>query len=235
MDIYYSVIKTIFRILHLTIGQDCRVGGETIFPSGAKIIAGNHPNVTDGLFLPFVFDEHLHFFIQGYVFDIPILGWLYRKSEQIPVLPGQKNRSLEQAALLLQQEKVVVIFPEGRLNPDQQPLKARTGAVRLSLMTHTPIIPVGFYVSPQHLHHIYLGKYDHQTHGSWQFGGHCYLQTGKPWLPEEEINGVIDIDKLHELTERLMEKIRVQAYAARRLGEKESAMLLSGASDYGWD
>ena len=94
MSIYYSTVTLVLKIFHRVFSQDCHVSGEPIVPPGAKIIAGNHPNATDGLFLPFIFHEKLHFFIQGDIFDLPIVGWLLSKSEQIPVLPGQKNQSM---------------------------------------------------------------------------------------------------------------------------------------------
>jgi 1-acyl-sn-glycerol-3-phosphate acyltransferase len=234
MNIYYGSLKFLFRIFHSILSQDCRVGGEPSVPLGSKIIAANHTIVTDGLFLPFVFRENLYFFIQGYIFDIPLLGWLYRKSEQIPVVPGQKNQSLANAVKLLGEGKVVVIFPEGQLNPNQQPMKARTGTIRLSLMTNTPIIPVGFYVPPNHLRDIHLSNPDHLSHGNWQIGGHCYLQIGTPWLPGEEIGKCVDQNILHGLTDRLMDKIRTLVYAARQVCAKESGLLSNGLTHYGW-
>ena len=80
MDIYYNTAKGIIRIFQTIFLQDCQVHGENNLPLGAKIIAGNHPNATDGLFLPFVFREKLHFFVQGDIFDIPFIGWLLAKS-----------------------------------------------------------------------------------------------------------------------------------------------------------
>ncbi len=234
MNMYYRMIKMIFRIFHCVSSQSCRVSGESNARSAAKIIAANHTNVTDGLFLPFVFQENLHFFIQAYASDIPVMGWLFKKSGQIPVDPGHKNQSLDQAAKLLDQGKTVVIFPEGRLNPDNHFLKARTRAVRLSLMTNSPIIPVGFYVPQRHLHNICLCKNDHLSGGYWQLGGHCYLQIGKPWLPGEEIHGAINTNKLHELTDRLMEKINNQVYMARQICYQETGLLSKGVSHYGW-
>jgi 1-acyl-sn-glycerol-3-phosphate acyltransferase len=113
MNTYYRMIKLIFWIFHCVSSQSCQVRGESNALSAAKIIAANHANVTDGLFLPFVFTEKLHFLIQGYAFNIPLLGWLFRKSGQIPVDPGHKNQSLDQATKLLELGKTVVIFRKG--------------------------------------------------------------------------------------------------------------------------
>ena len=214
MSIYYKILKLIFRIFHLVFVQDCRVYGDRGYPSGAKIIAGNHPNATDGFFLLFVFKEQLHFFVQGDLYDIPFIGWLFTKSGQIKVIPEQKKLAMEQAVSFLKQDKVVVLFPEARLNPDGQLVKSGTGAVRLSLMTGAPIIPIGFYVPPKNLHHITRMKKGQVSQGHWQIHGHCYLHLGPPWLPGEETGGSIEQADLRGLTEQLMDKINDQAQLA---------------------
>jgi 1-acyl-sn-glycerol-3-phosphate acyltransferase len=192
------------------------VCGEANLPLGAKIIAGNHPNATDGLFLPFVFHEKLHFFIQGDIFDIPFIGWLLGKSDQIRVLAENKLLALAQAENMVKQGKVIAIFPEARLNPDHQLFKSGTGAVSLSVNTGAPIIPVGFYVPAKNLHHIERKKNGRISKGNWQTHGHCYLHIGSPWLPEKEIDPPVKVADLRELTKHLMEKIETLAFMARR-------------------
>jgi 1-acyl-sn-glycerol-3-phosphate acyltransferase len=216
MSIYYNTAKGIIRLFQTIFSQDCHVNGELNPPSGAKIIAGNHPNATDGLFLPFVFHEMLHFFIQGDIFDIPFIGWLLAKSDQIPVLPENKLRSLEKAEQLLKQDQAIAIFPEARLNPEHQLLKSGTGAVQLSLLTGAPIIPVGFYVPERFLHYIERIKNGRVSKGNWQTHGHCYLHIGSPWQPGAENSGKTAQANRRELTRRLMERIEALAIMAKQ-------------------
>ena len=230
MSIYYKILRLIFRIFHLVFFQDCRVYGEHDSPPGAKIIAGNHPNATDGFFLLFVFKEQLHFFVQGDLYDIPFVGWLFTKSEQIRVIPDQKKLAMEQAVTFLEQDKVVALFPEARLNPDGQPVKSGTGAVRLSLTTGSPIIPIGFYVPPKNLHHITRMKKGRVSQGYWQTHGHCYLHIGSPWLPSEETVASIEQADLRGLTERLMDKINDQAQLAMQKYASETGLPVDLAS-----
>jgi 1-acyl-sn-glycerol-3-phosphate acyltransferase len=230
MNNYYKATKAIIKAFHLLFRQDCRVYGKPNLSPGAKIIAGNHPNATDGLFLPFIFKEHLHFFAQGDLFDIFFVGWMLAKSEQIPVLPGLKQQAMEQAAKYLLEDKVVAIFPEARLNPDGQPLKSFTGAIRLALMTKAPIIPIGFYVPPKNLHHITRMKKGLVSQGHWQTHGHCYLHIGSPWLIGEEFGEVFDQSDLRGLTEQLMEKINDLALLAMQEYAKETGLPIDLAS-----
>jgi hypothetical protein len=100
-------------------------------------------------------------------------------------------------------------------------------------MTNTPIIPVGFYVHRRNLRNICLFKKDHLSGGYWQLGGHCYLQIGKSWLPGEDINGIADNYKLHQLTDRLMEKINSQVGMAKQLCYKETGLFSKKVSHNG--
>ncbi len=224
MDIYYNSVKGIIRIFQTIFLQDCHVNRDVTPPLGAKIIAGNHLNATDGLFLPFVFREKLHFFVQGDLFDIPFVGWLLAKSDQIKVLADNKLLALEKAEKLLKQDKVIAIFPEARLNPERQLIRTGTGAVRLSLLTGAPIIPVGFYVPAKYLHYIERQRKDRISKGHWQTHGQCYLHIGSAWLPGEEPGGETKPTDRNVLTRRLMELIETQALLARQDYSREAGL-----------
>jgi 1-acyl-sn-glycerol-3-phosphate acyltransferase len=207
MDIYYSGIKLILKIYQRIYPQASQINGDIPLHPGPKIIAANHANVTDGFFLPFVFREKLHFLVQGDLFSIPFFGWLLAKGGQIPVWPDQKKAALEKACDLLAIGKTVVIFPEGKLNPDSQPMKAFTGTVRLSLMSGAAIIPIGFHVPRKHLRDRTIQKNGRSTLGYWQTGGRCYIRIGSPWLPGHEMRGKVNETGIGELTLHLMERI----------------------------
>jgi 1-acyl-sn-glycerol-3-phosphate acyltransferase len=208
MDIYYSGIKFFLKVYQLIYSQASQISGDIPQHPGPKIIAANHANVTDGFFLPFVFREKLHFLVQGDLFSVPFFGWLLNKGGQIPVWPDQKKAAVDKACELLAVGKTVVIFPEGKLNPDSHPMKAFTGTIRLSLMTGAAIIPIGFHVPRTHLRGRAIQKNGRSTLGFWQTGGRCYIRIGSPWLPGQEMRGKADETGLSELTINLMERIR---------------------------
>jgi 1-acyl-sn-glycerol-3-phosphate acyltransferase len=224
MDIYYTTAKAILRLYQLILTLDCHVSGELNFPEGAKIIAGNHPNATDGFFLPFIFPERLYFFIQGDLFRLPFFGWLLAKANQIPVDPDEKQLSYKKAIRLLNQDKSVAIFPEATLNPDGQSIKSGTGAVRLSLMTKRPIIPLGFYVPPKNLHYFERMRQGKKNRGHWQLRGHCYLHIGSQWMPRIEERETPRSIAIRDLTERLMDIIDLQTQLAKQAFTKETGI-----------
>ena len=85
MDIWYGLLKLIFRIYALVCVRKVRViGRENLIP-GPKILVANHPNVTDSCVLPFIMSERLYFLVQANMLDLPVIGFILRKSGQIPV------------------------------------------------------------------------------------------------------------------------------------------------------
>jgi 1-acyl-sn-glycerol-3-phosphate acyltransferase len=230
MDIYYSATKLILKLYQGIFSQDSHIRGELPLQPGAKIIAANHANVTDGFFLPFVIQEKLHFFVQGDLLSIPFFGWLLAKSGQIPVWPDQKKAALEKAHELLAAGKTVVIFPEGKLNPDSQPTKAYTGTVRLSLMTGAAIIPVGFHVPRMYLKGRTIQKNGKPTLGFWQSGGRCFIRIGLPWLPSHEMRRKAEETAITELTIHLMSRIKALVELAALDSINEHDRLPSDAS-----
>jgi 1-acyl-sn-glycerol-3-phosphate acyltransferase len=216
MDFYSNLAKLGFRIYQTVTFQRRRVDGKERLPQGAKIVAANHPNPTDAYHFPFVLEEKFYALINGTSFSWPVIGWLMTKCGQIPVHKDQKHKALEQACEVLKKGQTVLIFPEGRLNPDHQPLKACTGAVRMSLLSGAPIVPVGIYVPEHHLHARYVhydGRVDKRRY---QFGGCCYIQIGEPWHPAREAGPQSRSYTPRELTTILMEKIDQLAYQARQ-------------------
>jgi 1-acyl-sn-glycerol-3-phosphate acyltransferase len=79
------------------------------------------------------------------VFKVKLLGSLLRGLDQIPV----KRNSEDAAAALgvavdrIKSGEAVVIYPEGTItrDPKMWPMKGKTGAVRLALLTGAPLVP----------------------------------------------------------------------------------------------
>ena len=127
---------------------------------------------------------------------------------------------IKQACEALAKGEAVVIFPEGKLNPQNNGVQAKIGAVKISLASSAPIVPMGIYVPDQHTMNIKIHS-RHQVHqGCWQFGGRCYIEVGNPWLPAPEIQEGFNTLSLQELTVRLMNKI----YSLAQLASQESIL-----------
>lgn len=197
------------------------VMGENNLISGAKIIVGNHPNATDGFVLPLIIREHLHFAVMADLFTFPFIGLVFRKSEQIPVVPGEGRKFIQQAMDWLSKEKPVVIFPEGQLNLNAGLRKARTGASVLALKSGVPILPVGFHVPEQFIKVINSRAYGRRTTGGWQFGGKIFVNFGKAFtLDADDDPENISKATLQRCTAEIMSRIEELANEARHFAQE---------------
>lgn len=121
--------------------------------TGSVIIAPNHFSNID----PFIVGSAVwylgrlpRFLAKASILRIPVVGWLLRKSGQIPVERGGVARSAESlkaAAEMVSHGRALIVYPEGSLtrDPDLWPMRGKTGAVRLALEHGIPIVPVAHW------------------------------------------------------------------------------------------
>jgi len=181
----------------------CSVSGAYPLPEGPKIIAANHPNATDSYHLVPLLQDKPHFLMRSKLFSRPIIGGLLRKAGQVEVDDFGRS-AFQQTCKLLQQGRTIVIYPEGRFNPEKKKMRAKSGAVRLSLATGAPIIPLGFYVPLVYIKDMrpYLGG--RLSQGCWQVSGTCFLKFGYPWVP---IFPGENPSQIHTLSQEMMVQI----------------------------
>ncbi len=118
-------------------------------PPGAIIVISNHTSYADGVLLALAcrrLGRSLRLLATAGLFRMPLLGRIVRKLGFIAVRrdTAEASQSLEPAAEALRAGEAVGLYPEGRLtrDPAMWPERAKTGAVRLALMTNAPIVPV---------------------------------------------------------------------------------------------
>lgn len=124
-------------------------GMENIPPSGGVIIVPNHASHFD----PLVVAHYLYgagrwprFLGKASLWKVPVLGPFLRKVQQIPVERGSVEavKSLDALIEAIHSGGAVVIYPEGTTTrqPDLWPMRGKTGAARLALVTGAPVVPV---------------------------------------------------------------------------------------------
>jgi 1-acyl-sn-glycerol-3-phosphate acyltransferase len=214
MSLSYTGLILIAKTYQTLLPQNCRVSGANHLPSGAKIIAANHPNFTDTFHLSCVVKDQVHALIQGALFHKPVFGQLLTRSGQIPVYPEQKEAALQGACEYLAKGETVLVYPEAQWNPENKRLNGRSGAVRMSLASGAPIIPLGIYVPDDDTRTLRVNDHGRMRQARWQYKGSCYLSFGDPWLPSQETHGDVDQRVIHTLTDQLMGKIYDQSRLA---------------------
>ncbi|WP_395639864.1 lysophospholipid acyltransferase family protein [Pseudolysinimonas sp.] len=118
---------------------------------GAFVIAPNHVTNFDPLttaYLVWRGGRVPRFLAKASVFRVPLLGALLRYTGQIPVeRSGGGPDPLAAAGRLIDEELAVIVYPEGTLtrDPDEWPMRGKTGAVRLALQYGIPLIPMAHW------------------------------------------------------------------------------------------
>jgi 1-acyl-sn-glycerol-3-phosphate acyltransferase len=129
-----------------------KVTGKENLPKGTGyVLASNHVTTVDALAVAFMMFFKLgrapHFLAKEGLFKTPIVGPVLLACGQIPVFRSGRGNAdpMESAYKVLRAGHVIGIFPEGSLTrePNQWPMRARTGAMRLALETGVPIVPMG--------------------------------------------------------------------------------------------
>ncbi|GGQ38010.1 lysophospholipid acyltransferase family protein [Couchioplanes azureus] len=125
-------------------------------PSGGFIITPNHMSQFDPLLVAhYVYGAGRwpRFLAKASIWKVPFVGFMLRKTEQIPVERGSVEavKSLDTLVQAIQEGGVVVIYPEGTTTRDPQlwPMRGKTGAARLALLTGAPVVPMASWGSQQ--------------------------------------------------------------------------------------
>ena len=122
------------------------------FPSGSCIVVVNHISDAD----PFVIARYVYesgrwpqFLGKESLFRIPVAGRILHWCRQIPVRRNTIDaaKALDDAVAALRANGTVVIYPEGTITrePGLWPMRGKTGAARLHLLTSAPVIPVAMW------------------------------------------------------------------------------------------
>lgn len=134
-------------------------------PDGGGVLVANHVSKADPIALGyFVYERprNPRFLAKEQLFGKPVLGWVLNGAQQIPVRRHTTDaaKALADAVTAVDGGALLIIHPEGTCtkDPDRWPMRGKTGAVRLALMTGKPLIPVAQW-GPQELHDPLTNKF----------------------------------------------------------------------------
>ncbi len=145
------IIRIILRIFFRRIEL---VGLEHVPRDGGVIFAVNHPNgLIDPLFLLCLAPRPVSFLAKAPLFHYPVIGFITRALDSIPVYRRQDNvkgtnaETFGAARALLARGGSIAIFPEGTTHSDAQLRELKTGAARIALGCgcEETIVPAGIY------------------------------------------------------------------------------------------
>lgn len=137
------------------------VGLERVPVDGPVVFGVNHPNgLVDPLFLLCFAPRPVSFLAKAPLFGYPVIGWLARTFDAIPVYRKQDNTSgsnqetFSKARAVLREGGSIAIFPEGTTHDDPALRELKTGAARIALgaqLDDMVVIPTGIYYTARHV------------------------------------------------------------------------------------
>ena len=132
-----------FRGLFWLLGGLRVEGLEHVPCRGPIILAPNHRSLLDPWLMCAACPNPLRSLAAEDLFQVPGLGWFLRAMGAFPLRRGQADSEAMARALgLLEQKATLMIFPEGRISPDGEPLPWLPGVAWISLRSQVPVIPV---------------------------------------------------------------------------------------------
>jgi 1-acyl-sn-glycerol-3-phosphate acyltransferase len=174
---------------------------------GPVMFVGNHPNsLIDPAMVFVITDRQVTFLAREPLFRVPVLGWILRGLEALPVYrkqdhPGlmEKNEgTLDAAANALKTQLAITIFPEGKSHSAPQLSDIKTGCARIALKVAKGgqalrIIPIGLTYAQKHA-----------------FRSRVQVEVGEPILVEAvtEFEGDGEQQWVRSLTNRVGDAMR---------------------------
>jgi 1-acyl-sn-glycerol-3-phosphate acyltransferase len=118
-------------------------GEENIPTSGAVLMVSNHTSYLDPVAIGDASTRRVCFMAKAELFENNALGFLLRGVDSYPVRRGEADRSaFKNTFALLEEGRVVCIFPEGTRQDGPQLGEAEPGAALFAIKTGCPVVPV---------------------------------------------------------------------------------------------
>jgi 1-acyl-sn-glycerol-3-phosphate acyltransferase len=130
-----------------------KVQGDDNIPSqGAAVLVCNHVSFVDAVLLMAASPRPIYFLMDHKIFQVPVLGWLFRLAKAIPIAPRTQDAQTYEAAFdaaanVLKEGDLLCIFPEGGLTRDGTLQEFKGGIMKILERTtqmglSVPVVPM---------------------------------------------------------------------------------------------
>jgi len=135
----WLLIHTVYRVKKINL--------ENIPDTGGCVLICNHVSFIDALVLAGCVKRPIRFVMYYKIFNIPILSFIFKTANAIPIAGVKENPALmkeafEQVAQALNDEEIVCIFPEGKITHDGALNPFKKGVIKILDKTPVPVVPL---------------------------------------------------------------------------------------------
>lgn len=122
------------------------IGKENIPEKDAFILCCNHTSMTDPFFKVAIFTRQIHFMAKAELFKIGLFRVVLNALGAFAVNRGKGDmNAINKAEQLINDGKILGIYPEGTRHRSGPPHKAKSGVAYIAMDTKANILPVSIY------------------------------------------------------------------------------------------
>lgn len=176
------------------------INPENVPKRGPAILAANHSSYLDFLIVPSILKRRVRIIAAKELTTLPLIGWYARNDGCILVdrtKPGTKY--FKNAMNLLENNQVLLVFPEGTRSLDGKLGFWKRAFVRLSLITDAPIIPVAIKGTFE----------DFPKNGKLKLKKNCEVMFGKPLKIDHIPGEKVTKEGLNSMAHDIRNKVEV--------------------------
>lgn len=204
---YRVAVILLWPFLRTAVRWDIRGTKELTEDDGGIIVAPNHLSWFDPLSVSYALwtaDRPPRFLAKEPLFRVPVIGRIIRGAGQIPVYRETKDaaNAIRDALAALDRGECVVVYPEGTMtrDPGLWPMSAKTGAVRMALMSGSPLYPMAQW-GPQEIMAPYVKEFHILPRKT------IHIRVGEPVDLSDLMGRPVDAQTMRIAGERLMDAI----------------------------
>jgi 1-acyl-sn-glycerol-3-phosphate acyltransferase len=139
---------TLYHLGYLVCISFFRLGGFKVYgadnvpPEGPVLVVANHVSYLDPPAVGCALPRDTWFMAKAALFRIPLFGAMLPYLHAFPVRQGSADRGAIRKCLeLLEEGRVVTVFPEGTRSPDGMLMRAQLGAALIALRSGASVVP----------------------------------------------------------------------------------------------
>jgi 1-acyl-sn-glycerol-3-phosphate acyltransferase len=142
MNFLYRCGWIFFRVSFTVYLRWRAFNAECVPRTGALILACNHASILDPPAVGCALHRQINYLARASLFDIPVVGWLFRKWNSIPIdRDGGNAAGLRIILERLRADNGIILFPEGTRSRDGNLQPARSGIGLIVAKSDAPVVP----------------------------------------------------------------------------------------------
>ena len=204
---YRIAVVLLWPFLRTAVSWDIRGTEQLTEEDRGVIVAANHLSWFDPLVVSYALwraDRPPRFLAKEPLFRVPVIGRIIRGAGQIPVYRETKDaaNAIRDALTALANGECVAVYPEGTMtrDPELWPMSAKTGAVRMALLSGSPLFPMAQW-GPQDVMAPYVKEFRILPRKT------MHVRVGRPIDLEDLMGQPVDAQTMRVAGERLMDAI----------------------------